>query len=315
MMLFNRLILIFSITVFLGQNTGAMVFPISDTILCDKDSPKDSINKPLLRNLSIGVATLYAGSIYGLYNLWYKDYPQSNFHFFNDNKEWMQVDKIGHATSAYYISMIGFETASLTGVNNTRSALIGGSLGLVYLTTVEIFDGFSAGWGASPGDVIANLAGTTAFISQQLLWGDQRIRLKWSYHPTKYASYRPDILGSNGIQRALKDYNGHTYWLSANLSSFIQTESPLPDWFNLALGYSATGMTGAFSNASEYDNMPIPPFARYRQYYLSADIDLSKIKVRSKAVRLIFKSLNFIKVPMPAIGISKNGVEFIPLYF
>ncbi len=37
----------------------------------------------------------------GLYSAWYSNYPQTNFHFFNDNNEWKQVDKVGHAYSAY----------------------------------------------------------------------------------------------------------------------------------------------------------------------------------------------------------------------
>lgn len=306
-MRFKRIFLCFTLAIFFCGELSATNLTVSDTNTFGL--------KPLLRNLSIGVATLYGGSIFGLYHLWYKDYPQSNFHFFNDNEEWMQVDKIGHATSAYYISMIGYETMSLTGVGNNKSALIGGSLGMAYLLTVEVFDGFSAGWGASPGDLVANFTGTGAFISQQLIWREQRIRLKWSYHPSKYAAYRPDVLGSNGIQRALKDYNGHTYWLSANLSSFMHKESTVPKWLNIAVGYSATGMTGAFNNVNEYNGTPIPPFDRYRKYYLSADIDLSRIKVRSKTFSLILKSLNFIKVPMPTISVSKNGFEFIPLYY
>jgi uncharacterized protein YfiM (DUF2279 family) len=284
----------------------------SDTL---NSSDTSLINKPLLRNLSIGVGTLYAGSIFGLYHLWYKDYPQSSFHFFNDNDEWLQIDKVGHATSAYYISMIGYETMSLTGVNNKKSALIGGSLGLVYLTTVEIFDGFSAGWGASPGDVIANITGTAAFISQQLIWKEQRISFKWSYHPTEYAQYRPDLLGRNGIQRALKDYNGHTYWLSGNIKSFLTEESRFPSWLNIAAGYGASGMVGAFSNPPSYEETALPIYERKRHYYISPDIDLSKIKVNSKPVGFLLKALGFIKIPMPAVRFDNDGVKFYPLYF
>jgi len=149
---------------------------------------------------------------------------------------------------------------------------------LFYLTTVEIFDGFSAGWGASGGDVIANVSGAAAFISQQLIWKEQRIALKWSYHPTKYAVYRPDLYGTNELQHMLKDYNGHTYWLSGNIHSFLPEKSTFPCWLNIAVGYGATGMTGASNNPAFYEGSPIPPFERYRRYYISPDIDLSRIK-------------------------------------
>lgn len=273
------------------------------------------VNKPLLRNLSIGIGTLYVGSIAGLYQLWYKDYPQSTFHFFNDNKEWMQIDKAGHATSAYYISMIGYETMSITGISNKKAALIGGSLGLVYLTTVETFDGFSAGWGASPGDLLANFTGTATFISQQLLWEEQRISFKWSYHTTEFPAYRPDLLGKNGIQRALKDYNGHSYWLSTNISAFLPKESKFPKWINIAFGYSGTGMIGAFSNPSYFDGNQMPEFERYRRYLISPDIDLSRIKIRNKTMGFVIKAIGFIKIPMPAIEFNKKGVKLHPIYF
>lgn len=308
----NIIALTFSITRALPAKNP----PFSSNDACPLPFTTDtSINKRLLRNLSIGVGTLYVGSVIGLYQLWYRDYPQSTFHFFNDNGEWMQIDKAGHATSAYYIGMVGFEALSATGVTNNKAALIGGSLGLVYLTTVEIFDGYSAGWGASYGDVIANFTGTAAFISQQLIWKEQRILLKYSYHPTKFAPYRPDLLGSNSIQRALKDYNGHTYWLSGNIKSFLPEESRFPKWINIAAGYSGTGMLGAYSNPSIHEGVPLPEFERYRRYFISPDIDFSKIKVKSKTAGYLIKVLSFIKIPMPAIEFNKKGIRLHPLYF
>lgn len=279
------------------------------------DNADTSINKRLLRNLTIGIGTLYAGSVFGLYQLWYRDYEQSKFHFYNDNGEWMQIDKAGHATSAYYIGMVGFEALSATGITNNKAVLIGGSLGLIYLTTVEVFDGFSAGWGASYGDVIANFTGTAAFISQQLCWKEQRILFRYSYHPTKYAAYRPDLLGSSSIQSALKDYNGHTYWLSGNIRSFLPGQSTFPKWLNIAAGYSGTGMLGAYNNPSMYNGVALPEFERYRRYFISPDIDFSRLKVKNKTVGYLIKALSFIKIPMPAIEFNKKGIRLHPLYF
>ena len=41
-------------------------------------------------------------------------------------------------------------------------------------------DGYSAEWGASSGDIIANALGTGLYISQELLWKEQRITPKFS---------------------------------------------------------------------------------------------------------------------------------------
>ena len=48
-----------------------------------------------------GNVAAYGGTMIALYSTWYKNYPQSHFHFFNDNNEWLQIDKAGHTWSAY----------------------------------------------------------------------------------------------------------------------------------------------------------------------------------------------------------------------
>ena len=68
----------------------------------------------------------YVGSLAGLYTIWYKNYPQTNFHFINDNKEWMQVDKVGHAYSAYIESRAGLEMWKWTGMSKNKSIWMGG---------------------------------------------------------------------------------------------------------------------------------------------------------------------------------------------
>jgi len=276
---------------------------------------KELSDKRRLNFFLVSSGVLYAGSMTGLYYLWYKDYPQSRFHFFNDNKEWFQMDKLGHATTAYQIGRIGYDAMSFNGYKEKHAVWIGGSLGFVYLTAIEVLDGFSAEWGASTGDLIANTLGTSLFISQQLLWNEQRISLKYSFHTTQYPSYRDDLLGKNKLTQALKDYNGQTYWASVNIKSFLSHESRFPSWLNIAFGHSADGMTGAMTNPAEVDGLPAPHFDRHRQWLISADIDLSKITTRNTTLNYILKTLNFIKIPFPAIEYNRyDGLRFHPLY-
>lgn len=306
----------------MGIKSVALIILLNCTIISALNAANDTIqptdttvNKPLLRSLAIGTGVLYTGSIIGLYNLWYKDYPQSSFHFINDNHDWLQIDKAGHATAAYNIGVVGFESLRLAGLDNTKAALYGGSLGLLYLTTVEIFDGFSAEWGASSGDVIANFSGSALFISQQLLWKEQRIRMKWSVHQTSFAPMRPDLLGSNTSQRLLKDYNGHTYWLSVNVKSFLKDDSKFPAWLNLAAGYTGSGMLGSTSNPESYQGVTLPYYERQRRYLISPDIDFTKLKGKNKTVNFLINIFSFIKIPMPALEINSEGVKMHALYF
>ena len=237
-----------------------------------------------LTGVLVAQGTLYVASLSGLYFAWYKDYPQSTFHLFNDNGEWMQVDKCGHAITSYYISQIGYSTYRWSGMKEKPSAWFGGLLGFAYMLNIEILDGFSSEWGFSLGDFTANTMGSIIFIGQQLAWHEQRFSLKYSFHQTKFAQYRPDLMGDNLIQQMIKDYNGHSYWISGNISSFLSEGSKFPKWLNVAMGYGAEGMTGAFNNSVDQNGQPIPQFPRYRKFFLSIDIDLTRIPTKSKVL-------------------------------
>lgn len=270
-------------------------------------SAQDStqINYKLRKQIVVGGNALaYSGTMFGLYHLWYKDYPLEKFHFFNDNKEWLQMDKVGHSFSCYYEGVAGIEMMKWAGFNKKQYSWIGGSYGFFIQTGVEVFDGFSTGWGASMGDVAANTFGAGLAISQSLAWDEQRIWMKYSYSASPYAQIRPNVLGGSLVERMLKDYNGQTYWLSANINSFLKEDTKWPKWLNIAAGYGSDGMVGGHDNTFEsnglsYDYTNI--YARKRQFYLSPDIDLSRIKTKRKGIRALLIVANAIKVPMPTL--------------
>jgi hypothetical protein len=310
--LLNRQIIICIVLLLVITSKGNIVYAQTDD---STNFQSDTLNRKRFALVTITGASLYVGSMVGLYFAWYKDYPQSSFHFINDNNEWLQMDKFGHVTTSYYLGLIGYSAMRWSGVSEKKSIWYGGMTGLVYLTTVEIMDGFSEQWGASPGDMVSNTLGTALFIGQQLAWHEQKFIMKYSFHTSPYAQYNPDQLGSTLPERMLKDYNGQTYWLSANISSLGLQHTLFPKWLNLAAGYGAEGMTGAYSNPSEVNGIPVPYSERYRQYYISPDIDLSRIPVKSKTLKLILNTIGFIKIPMPTLEFNKNGVKFYPLYF
>jgi hypothetical protein len=51
----------------------------------------------------------------------------------------------------------------------------------------------------------------------------------------------------------LKDYNGQTYWASANFKSFFP-KSNLPPWLGVSVGYGAEGLFGAEENVDTDEN-------------------------------------------------------------
>lgn len=274
--------------------------------------PSDTLNIPRRNVVIISETSLASLSLIGLNQLWYADYPQSKFHTLNDNDEWFQMDKLGHAFSSYQMGRVGANVLAWTGADEKSQLMYGSTLGFAFLTTVEIFDGFSEEWGFSWGDMIANASGTGLYIGQQLLWHEQRITLKYSFHQTEYASQRPDKLGNGFLEEMVKDYNGQTYWLSANVRSFFK-ESSIPSWLNVAVGYGAEGMLTGKSES--VNNLIISP-QRRRQYYLSFDVDLTKIKTNSHVLKSVFDVLNVIKLPFPTLELDgKNGLKAHFIYF
>lgn len=271
----------------------------------------DTLNQQRVEYVIGGQSAIYAGSLTLLYYAWYRDYPRTSFHFFNDNDQWLQMDKAGHVTTSAYFGKFGYEMYRWAGIKRNKAIWIGGSTGFFFLTVIEILDGFSAEWGASWGDFVSNAAGSAFFIGQQLAWDDQRFSLKYSFHQTGNAKYNPVQLGDNFMENMLKDYNGQTYWLSGNINAFLPKQSRFPGWLNVSLGYSADGMLGAKGNPSG-----TPDYQRYRQYFLSLDVDLARIKTNSHFFKFVLNGINIIKIPFPALEYNQiEGFRFHPFYF
>ncbi len=275
-------------------------------------TPSDTLNAARRNALVITEASVIGLSLVGLNQLWYADYEKSKLHTLNDNDEWLQMDKFGHVFSSYQVGRAGAELLHWSGVSKKDQLLYGATLGFGFLTVVEVFDGYSKEWGFSWGDMISNAAGTGLYVVQELLWEEQRVTLKYSFHQTKYASQRPDKLGEGLLEEILKDYNGQTYWLSANVHSFVKNDK-IPKWLNVAFGYGAEGM---LAGNEETEALSFLNSDRKRQYYLSLDIDLSRIKTDSHFLKSVFSVLNVIKVPFPTLEFNdKNGIKFHAIYF
>jgi uncharacterized protein YfiM (DUF2279 family) len=268
----------------------------------DSIQPK---NNTLLKAASIATG-YYAASIVVLGQTWYKDRERVPFHFYNDNRGYLQVDKFGHMFGSYVYSYIGYNYLLHAGYSRNQALCFGASLGFVLQAPIEIMDGVHEGYGFSWGDMVANALGSALIIGQELAFNQQVIKYKFSYRESGYASQAHGYLGKNAFDRIFKDYNGHTYWLTLPLSGALPIKK-LPRWLNIAVGYGANGMYGEFENITSYNGMPIPETVRYRQYLLSLDIDCTKIPVKSELLKTLLHGLNFIKIPLPTLEYNSLG--------
>ncbi|MBX2921213.1 MAG: DUF2279 domain-containing protein [Chitinophagaceae bacterium] len=290
-----KLFLIWGLSCLLVSANAQYFLPPSDTYRPDR------LKKVVITEVAISTAVSV-----GLYYLWYKKFPRSKFHFFNDNREWLQMDKIGHATTAYNIGVLQYDMMRWCGVKKNDAIVIGSATALGGLTIIELLDGFSTHWGFSKGDMLANLVGTAIFASQQRWWDQQRISMKFSAHLSPYAQYHGGELGKSFASRILKDYNGQSYWLSFNIKSFLPASSGFPAWPAISLGYGADGMIGGHENPPAVKGVSVPSFERTRRFMISPDADLFRVRSAAPvdAATYMLKSFKF---PAPTFEINSKG--------
>ncbi len=266
----------------------------------------DSLVKKRLQSLAIGTGVIYTGSMVALHQLWYADFEQQSFHFFNDNSEWLQMDKAGHFFAGFHISKSGYHLLRWSGLKPNKAMLWGTLMSAIALTPIEVFDGFSSGYGASVGDLGANTMGALLFYIQQAKWSEIRIHPKYYFRRSNYAKLRPELLGSDLREELIKDYNAQEYWLSFDLSKF---DKRLPKWLNLSLGYGASGMISANRQQNEQQGL-----APSRHYYLGIDFDLNEYHTGSKLVNTIFYVVNMIRIPAPALELNRGKFKWHFIY-
>jgi uncharacterized protein YfiM (DUF2279 family) len=281
---------------------AALLVPGASAQPAERDS-SSACERPCRRCItyvSAGAGIAAAAAYIGLDQAWYAQYEREPFHTFDDSDEWLQMDKTGHLLSGYMLGAWGHAAMKHCGSSDRSARWIGGSVGLAFMSGIEVLDGTSSGWGFSWSDMAANAAGAGLFIAQDAAWHEQRIVPKISLRLTPYAAQRPDLLGEGVADRLLKDYNGVTLWFSGNAAS-LTGSARMPKWLNIAVGYGAEGMVSAHP-VWQQDGDPV-----FRQYYLAPDLDLTRIRSRHKLVRTLLFLANSIKVPAPALEYRSNG--------
>jgi len=305
-MIRNRIFFLNLISLIKGAGIAILISIISITSVAQNADSTSNHNSKRLKTIIIGSSVAYTGSMIALSSIWYSQYDKQKFHFFNDAREWKQMDKLGHFYSAFQLSSIGSRTLQWSGISKKKSDVAGMITSFAVMSSIEVLDGFSAGYGASASDLLANAIGSGFFLGQQALWHETRIYPKFSFQRTAFAPQRPELLGSGLFEEVIKDYNGQTYWLSIDMDKFVR----FPKWLNLAVGYGAEGMLYA-NDASNISQNLMP----YRQYFIGIDFDLTGIKSRSKLVNTLIYVVNMVKLPAPTLEISNGKVKGHFFYF
>ncbi|GAB2780220.1 hypothetical protein HNQ93_001382 [Hymenobacter luteus] len=260
--------------------------------------------------LAGGLAVSYSATLYLLSSSWYTG-ERSRLHWFNDLPEWKQMDKAGHFWGAFHESRGAVDMLRWAGVPSRKALWYGGLVGVLLQSPIELLDGRDPQYGASASDLAANFLGSAGLIGQQLAWNEVRIMPKYSFHTTRYADLRPNVLGRSLAEQHLKDYNGQTYWLCVDVGAWLPAASRWPRWLQPAVGYGAQQMV--YNDPDANAALGLHP---YRQYYLSLDVDLRHIPTRSKLLKRVFYVASIFHLPAPALEWNrKRGLVAHGLYY
>lgn len=246
---------------------------------------------------------------------------EQQFHVNKTGTDYLGMDKLLHGQVAYTTARLLHGTVRWAGVPRQQSIWMAAGGSLLFMTAKEWLDGHNPRWGWSWTDIGANLGGTAFWAAQQWVWGEQKLQLKFSGVPRSYTDREIEqqisILFGSGAERAVKDYNQQTYWLSANLHSL--GAKGLPMWLNLAVGLGGENLYGQKENLRlnsndeiVFDRRDLP---RRRQWYLSPDIDFTKIPTNSKFLRTAFFVLNTIKLPLPGLELTNGKLKVKGIVF
>lgn len=292
--------------------------------------PSEELNLPRVGLVAGIQGGLYAGANAWWSGAWYSKYDKGKFHFFNDWNEWNGMDKVAHAFNCYFESKWTYDLFKWAGLKEKHAIWVGMLTGNMWQLSIELNDGFQKKWGFSWGDMAMNISGSLLFGIQQYVWHDQKFNLKISAAPVKYGKYgdvqiterAKALYGTSFTELILKDYNAMTFWLSVSPGSFIKNpKSKFPKCIQVSFGYGAGGMLGGQKNrwnkndlGGEKEVGNIDPsdlvdrsdIQRLHKFYLSMDLDWTKLPVKKHWAKGLMKVLNIIKLPFPAIEFNDN---------
>jgi hypothetical protein len=273
----------------------------------------DTLNKK--RFVAVNATSLLAlyGSYHYINNAWWAD-SKKTFHFDGGGSNIAQafdfgrdaiyaksLDKIGHFYGARITSDIFARGIRWSGKTEAQSLLWGGLLGTAVQGFIEIKDGYSPTWGFSVYDWMGGSLGSfyPYFQSKSKLLKAVDRKDNYYYDFIKRESNFQD------------DYMNSTFWLTYNPHRY-KPSSKWPKWLGISVGL---GVDHTLNNY--YINMPGGTSDWGKggyEFYLAPDIDFKGLLPKKPFWQTLAHVLNYIKVPTPALRLSRNS-KLMPIHF
>ena len=267
----------------------------------DLDVPRE-ISVDSSSELSYGRLAIVGGTLVGgmlaihIYqqNGWWKN-NRAAFHFREDLKYGLWVDKIGHFFGASLFTYIASKSFEWANVPEPTALWMGAGASFIFQTYIEMQDGFSA-WGFDRVDFAANTLGALWPIARYYIPSLENVDVKFSYWPSQNIHTPGSFPGQKHLM--MDDYEGQTFWLGLKVNNILPSslEPYWPDFLGLAVGYAARDVQG---------QNPHPVV------FISLDYDMTKIIPNNTwFLRSLGRALNFIRWPAPAVRISPSTIWY-----
>lgn len=274
-----------------------------DSLNIKKDvTPGNKINY-LRLGIVTGVSAAILGGIYYRWKTaWWND-GTSRFHLYYNYTYIDNVDKVGHFYGGILFAEVFGVGLRWSGLEEGTSLLYGGILSTLIYTGVELKDGYAPNWGFDPLDLGSSALGAFYPFAQNKIPFLKNFNFKWSYYPSNSSYYRNMNNESRNNQFFNDDYEGQTFWLTANLKNLLpkKINSFMPDFLNIALGVSVENLSD--------------PLNKHKVFIISPDLELSKLfKTDNGFLKEMLRLLNYIHIPLPAIRISPDFKAYA-IYF
>jgi hypothetical protein len=270
--------------------------PGNDSLMLKNDP---SGNKQKISIVRLGIVSgvslsILGGLYYRMKTAWWND-GNARFHIYYNYTYIDNVDKIGHLYGgALFTECFGLGL-KWSGLDDESSLLYGAFLSSLVYTGIEMKDGFAPDWGFDPVDLGGSLIGAFYPYIQKKIPFLESFNLKYSYYPSNSDYFKRMNAASKNNQFFNDDYEGQTFWLTANIKNLLpdKIDSFMPDFLNIACGVSV-------ENLSDPNN-------KHRVYVISPDIDLVKLfKPDSEFLKALLRLFNYIHIPLPALRVSPS---------
>ena len=199
------------------------------------------------------------------------------------------VDKAGHFFTSFFIYSTVNDLLGWSGADESKRVLVSLAVPALHAIIVELGDGFSRYY-FDPNDLAANFLGISYGFLQSKYPFLENFVFKFSYYPSEWSRL-------NDHWELGADYDGHIYWLSANVHNLLPEVMRVywPKYLNLAVGYGA-------KNISRFATGEIR-----RSLSIGLDYNLNSFPPFGETWNLAKHILDKFKLPAPGLRVYEGG--------